>query len=294
MFRIVGSLACLLVVGLQLASCGGDRNSGSITNAESSPCVIDFPAGPLVIVTGTNPWEVVPGSGNPSFVLYADGTVIYSQLTNGESVLLTAILKPCELRDLLDRLTPAQLKALNGRRFSAGLATDLGLVSLILRDPDGSFSSTEVYGWSSDWQTKQQSASQPGPPPELDYALRVLHDFSWPDATKFEPLAFRVYLSPSCSGAQAAPKPWPASWPDSSAATLIGFGPWRAMNLSTVTSREIQETLGSSDLFHWRCIAVRNRRDAVMYRPVLPYEAVWSREIGLSERSDDLPATAPN
>ena len=290
--RTTYALLFYLGISVAISSCDVGRNAEPAFNGTRGPCVVEFSEGPLLVIIGANPWQVMLGERNPSFVLYADGTVVYSRSISDGETFFTGRLTDCELNGLLEQLTLSNLYALDGRRYSAALATDQTLTSFMLRKPDGSFCTIAVYGWETDWQTKQQSAAVPQPPPELDSALRLLADFSFPNAAMFEPAAFRVFLSDGCAGGNPTPKKWPATWPDSSTATSIDSGPWRAMTLSAVTSREVSDTLGPSNLFRWRCVAIGNRREAVMYRPMFPFESRWTREDSLSE--DSTPSTAPN
>ena len=279
-------------VAIAASSCHSGLQAPS--HSADSNCTLAPTTGPLVVLVNSSAGAVIPGSVPPRFVLYADGTVVYTAKGDSGYGYVTSRLTPCEVVSLVKEIGPGSITALNGQQFSASTATDQSVSSLMIWQPDASVVVASVYGWHSDWRSEWSGPDAMAPPPELDEALRTVVRFSRPDAVPYEPPAFRFYDG---GGGYLPMKPigkWPSHWPDLSLAKPIGFGPWRAINVGGLTTEEVRSVLGASNLHFWCSVTVARGKTAVMYRPVFRDEASWSVEIGLTSDTVASAKPAPN
>lgn len=287
-------LFAILIVASAVATSSCHATPQARDGSGGSNCIVSPATGPVIVLANGGPGAVIPGSIPPSFVLYADGVVVYLDKVDSGYGYVTARLSPCEVVALVGLVDSKTRASLNGQQYTANSSTDQNVVTLMVWRSDGSRALASVYGWYDDWQSTWRGPADLAPPPELDGAIRTLDQFSRPDAVQYEPPAFRVYDG---GDGYLPTKPigeWPRSWPDLSLAKPIGFGPWRAMNIGGLSTEAVRSLLGVSNLHFWCCVKVGGGRTAVMYRPVFPQETLWSREIGLTADVVPLSPTAPN
>ncbi len=180
-----------------------------------SPTPADQPPQPLVMLTIYDPWRMVIGSGEPTFVLYDNGFILYPRIGTADAPEFASV-----------QLTDDEFEALK-----ADLNIDADLYTLeaddtyypktdqptnVIRLFDAVLGdkTVSVYGdlWS-DEEARQLAA----PKPLIDLFDKLVA-FSHPDAQTWFPEQFEVILWPYDTSDAVA---WPANWPDLDDPTTI-------------------------------------------------------------------------
>ncbi len=173
------------------------------------------PPKPLVMLTIYDPWRMVIGSDEPTFVLYDNGLVIYQRIGSADAPEFASVqLNDDEFEALKTDLNiNADLYALEADDTYYP-KTDQPSNVIELFDPKLGEKTISMYGnLRSDEDARQNSA----PKPLIDLFDKLVA-YSHPDAETWLPEQFEIILwEYNTSDAE----PWPTNWPDLNDPTTI-------------------------------------------------------------------------
>ena len=160
---------------------------------------------PLILLTEYNPWAMAVGFDTPTFALYVDGTVIYSQGDRTSGKYVTAHLTQTQVSHWLEA---AHLDKLDQFKdcYSIFDGTDAPTNVLVVKTSRG-FKSIEVYGMIRHLENVPQTRL----PADLQTAFKTLLAFRAEKATPWQPPYFEVIIWPFTYAKSSAR--WPSSFP---------------------------------------------------------------------------------
>lgn len=187
----------------------------TMTPPPPSPTPADELPKPVVMLTIYDPWRMVIGSDEPTFVLYDNGLVIYQRIGPADAPEFASVqLADDEFEALKASLNiDADLYALDADETYYP-KTDQPTNVIRLFDDELGDKTVSIYGdlWS-DEDARQNSA----PKPLIDLFDKLVA-YSHPDAQTWFPEQFEVILWPyNTSDAEL----WPTDWPDLDDPTTI-------------------------------------------------------------------------
>lgn len=251
-----------IVVFLVLASCAGPR---------SSP-VFNGPA-PLAVLLEEDHWIMVIGADVPLVALYANGLLIYRDVTIKNDLPFRSIrLAKDELNKIQALIGPSQEFLALHPYFNLADAFDLPTVKLFVSD-ENQHKMVSIYGCDIDRQQLVYRTNRNiVPPGEFVRVQTVLSALSYPAATLWLPEYFEIIIWPY----EYAPnqRAWPDTFPHLKDKRSIrrdrgGY------SLFIEGSRKDELVAFFSQVGEKEAVVIDGKKWAVFIRPVFPSEPIW-------------------
>jgi hypothetical protein len=164
---------CTILLTALIANAACREVNGVDPGTQST--AVECNAGPLVTLTFTENAMDASAWHSPRFVLYGDGTVIYSRPESPGQEFMTTRLDSAEMATLVASLELSSLEPLDGMRFVSGPSIDVPEYELAFCRRSSRRAEVTVAGWG--WKPMPDSRLEP-PPDVVDRALRALTEFT--------------------------------------------------------------------------------------------------------------------
>jgi hypothetical protein len=256
-----GLPAAVVVAGLVLASARGSTEEGK----------------PIAVLRELSPWAA--RSGQPTFVLYADGSVIWRKgLVDPDAPYLTVRLTGKEFERLRKDLAPTDsFMKLKSFYDLTPNVTDQPAAEIYLAQ-EGRAKLVTVVGIKPNGYTSPAFAVLPTDrradsiPAEFHRLYETMSAFESAGATTWKPKYLQVRVWPF-DHAKDASLPWPASWPDLKDARTEQQDQIYLLYFPAELEESLKKFLAERG--STRPALINGRKWSVTYRYVLPGMSVW-------------------
>ena len=230
-------------------------------------------ADPIAIVTEYNPWAMVIGADSPRVLLFADGTLIRTDLGGHALVFSTARLTPSEVSRVQTAIGSMTtfMRLRNAYNLTPSMS-DMPTVEIVRNE--GRLSKTvEVYGYRSGFVDVPATCVSPTGekadrlPSEFDQAYRVLVGLRPTRLARWYPRYLEVMVWPF-EHSRKEPLAWPDTWPDLTHPLTIQRGDSYSLILPSTEQSTLESFLAAR--FSGQAVRIGGRKWSISWRPVTP------------------------
>ena len=235
----------------------------------------------LFVFTFFDPWRKIYGSDMPEFVLYQDGTVVFTRCREKDNpyscYFWTAKLSSDEIVQTMNKLSPQAFYSLNDRYVPGSSITvsDLGTRLFVMRKLDGTYKEVSTYGALSGDKPEYVAENVPN---SLRKIVEFVQSYDNPNAVEFIPEYLEIVIEPYEEESKKNVK-WPKDLPDLNDSKTIEHKKYDRHSLfvnvgNIAISTKLRDIIYKQQKLN-AAMLINNKRWIVERRIPFPSEAIW-------------------